>query len=1268
MPTVTKRTALGRLRWDLKDIQKNPLPFISAAPLDDNLQVWHANLKGTSGPYEGLVLHLELVFPDSYPANPPKISLFTSIDHPNVTGTSICLDLLQDGEWSSEREQMRPYTGWSGAFTVQTVLMQMQSFLLDGASTDRAKVQQAFRNSENFTCAECGHHRDEPLPPFPPSTVPHTDTDHSEHLPSLAPSKTSLSSLPTIVLRHSLLPLLSLGDLRQLGRCSRSLRQMTDEDWGTREENLQAIRCFFDKVSPLEDSSTILGFGIREEEEIDVKKKPNKTAATKTKAPSYASSSSASSSSSRPTPRGLPSLPSGDETLDIALICDCTGSMGGLLDQAKGSLLSIMSDLQDSLPSTRLRVSFVGYRDHCDGNNRIAKCAFSSNAAEVRSFISKQTAMGGGDEPEDVAGGLRVTLDLTWEGACRYAVLIADAPAHGRKYHNTHDTYPAGDPTGLQIEDLMVEFREKNIDFVFMRINNRTDKMLNVMKTAYDNEESGHAIQVCELGSNVRLFKDALVSSAREAVKASTGRRAAKYLSSPCDLVSLSAFERGLRLSSWKAPFAWFLPLVIDEHHWRRALPAACAAITMLSSGKWSDEDLSEAADLEDSKPAETSEPVEAVHEETEGWETVGSSSKKMKARGGSSSSTPCIDPGSSLGTFDPLTVLNILPKVMNSMVVKLMAGDVHVSSKALEGYCAFHHLFLSLCERFPVIRKEADGRIARFLHYPEARHKQDTPNLGEFLALLSVSDEFSWSDVRREIMEEVFDRNVLWILKEYPELKKYGKETGVCRERLQKSFDATLVSRRLLMFHSWFLQNVVHTRHGHPEREAQCSKAGKALDPPCRKASCALQRYNRAKGQPAPSQVDALQAACRRVYSSVSSWKCTFRFMGLPVPPDAQTCRWLRVAVDSSLSRGYHQFSRRPVKAKLPEHEWNWRLMGQTPAAASTATTVAPPSKKKTETPGRPSDSPHPRDKTRTVPLTPSNEGEAPGWTLARSSRPPTSSGSSTPHCAAPLWGGKRIPSSLSAARAAAGKEEERPSSSSSSTTSHSRPVRGGRRERDSRHPPPTSYGASRPSIGLGDFLPPSLKVIKAPDTKASRVFDPPTTVETPKVNSPPTPMRRFTPVSTECSWVEMVSGKKKKKKQKKEEEKAKPHTVSSSPSPSSLSPPPSSTAAATPEQKATSPKSSFPYVSPFAPITHPSALHPGPSFISLGAPPGAMHSSPTAAKTKSDETRARRGPSASSSNPSVSLSWAERAAAVAAAGGKATMSSSHSGKGRRK
>jgi hypothetical protein len=82
--------------------------------------------------------------------------------------------------------------------------------------------------------------------------------------------------------------------------------------------------------------------------------------------------------------------------------------------------------------SSEFKVAFVGYRDKCDGTERISYIDFTTDLSAVRSYILKQRATGGGDEAEDVIEGLKQGLNLHFTGGLLCSYLIGDAPCHGR--------------------------------------------------------------------------------------------------------------------------------------------------------------------------------------------------------------------------------------------------------------------------------------------------------------------------------------------------------------------------------------------------------------------------------------------------------------------------------------------------------------------------------------------------------------------------------------------------------------------------------------------------------------------------------------------------------------------------------------------------------------------------------------------------------------------------------------------------------------------
>lgn len=179
-------------------------------------------------------------------------------------------------------------------------------------------------------------------------------------------------------------------------------------------------------------------------------------------------------------------------TLDLLFIMDITESMQDLLDETRNSIKYILDKIKRDSPGIDVRFAYEGYRDFADLKNRekYYTIDFETDMDTFKKKLEGIVAKGGGDDAEDVAGGIFAGLNMSWRSNARYAVLIADAPGHGKQYHedDVEDDYKNGDPNGHGLEDLMRDYAKKNINLCLTRIDDYTDKMYKKMIEAYQKE------------------------------------------------------------------------------------------------------------------------------------------------------------------------------------------------------------------------------------------------------------------------------------------------------------------------------------------------------------------------------------------------------------------------------------------------------------------------------------------------------------------------------------------------------------------------------------------------------------------------------------------------------------------------------------------------------------------------------------------------------------------------------------------------------------
>lgn len=117
--------------------------------------------------------------------------------------------------------------------------------------------------------------------------------------------------------------------------------------------------------------------------------------------------------------------------VQIALVLDCTGSMGDELAYLKVELKSIAEAVSAAYPDITQEYALVAYRDASDAYVT-RTIDFTPGVKEFIAELGKQSPDGGGDTPEAVHRAYAEAADLSWaEGrVARIALHVADAPPH----------------------------------------------------------------------------------------------------------------------------------------------------------------------------------------------------------------------------------------------------------------------------------------------------------------------------------------------------------------------------------------------------------------------------------------------------------------------------------------------------------------------------------------------------------------------------------------------------------------------------------------------------------------------------------------------------------------------------------------------------------------------------------------------------------------------------------------------------------------------
>lgn len=301
------------------------------------------------------------------------------------------------------------------------------------------------------------------------------------------------------------------------------------------------------------------------------------------------------------------------------------------------------------------------------------------------------------------------------------------------------------------------------------------------------------------------------------------------YIYSDMELISRTAYMTGKSTSVWGEQFQRWLPLYIDADHFNRALVSITTTITSLC-------------------------------------------------------------PGAAI--FRPQLVLEVLPKLMNTIVV-LLADEATTeaqTTQALKGYFMIHRLFIALVQKYPALRNSIYKTLHDFVSNERNRVKSACPALGELIPLVCVSQSVGWKDVGPVLIQESFDRSILWTCRDVPKLARHRQRSDTAdMQFLSEVFAAKRVGLRLHAFHVCFLRIL-----GTP--------AGMNID---RVANM----YDSLLGVPSAHLVSRLRRELARV-TNMTQYNEFFQAVCLPTPTPVQLTNMLADSVNASLRKNYHNLN----------------------------------------------------------------------------------------------------------------------------------------------------------------------------------------------------------------------------------------------------------------------------------------------------------------------------------------------------------------------
>mmetsp|Transcript_55129 Transcript_55129/g.102086 ORF Transcript_55129/g.102086 Transcript_55129/m.102086 type:complete len:648 (+) Transcript_55129:63-2006(+) len=289
-----------------------------------------------------------------------------------------------------------------------------------------------------------------------------------------------------------------------------------------------------------------------------------------------------------------------------------------------------------------------------------------------------------------------------------------------------------------------------------------------------------------------------------------------RNLGTAAELLSKEAFDGGLRQGTDKTPFDYFLPVWINRTHaaadkkWQATLASSYRQIGEKQYGK----------------------------------------------------------------TDDDEAILEVFPRLINEMIVEMMRPDASKSAAiaTFEALCNFWRTLRWLVDERKSLRAKMAKQLGDFKASEDARHKDNTPDLGVTLVTYTVMQGHEFCPTRKEFIQAYVDeqalRQVMW-----------WKRSGTKPEPAAV-FEATKVSREISMFQMLVVDLII----GDVQETLEAMEA----------TNCKL-----------PDRLEKMQAEWKKRQAGTKTWEDYFGNIGAEMPAFPTLSLWIHNNVDRAAGRG---------------------------------------------------------------------------------------------------------------------------------------------------------------------------------------------------------------------------------------------------------------------------------------------------------------------------------------------------------------------------